>query len=167
MKKKLKLVIGCDHAAPDMKAAVADDLRKKGYEVTDVGVFSTESCDYPDVAHLLCLELQNQRADLGILICGTGIGMSIAANKHHGIRAACCSDLYSAEMTRRHNDANVLCFGARVVNLETALRLVDTFITTDFEGGRHQKRVDKLAEIEESEAKKYNATFSQARAKEE
>ena len=152
--KLTKIVIGCDHAAVDMKNQVADDLRSKGYEVTDVGTYTNDSCDYPVIAHELCTKIQDGSHKLGILICGTGIGMSMAANKHHGIRAACCSEPYSAQLTRQHNDANVLCFGARVVGLGTALQLVDAFLNTDYEGGRHQRRVDLVNQIEKDEASK-------------
>ena len=154
MSNKMNIVIGCDHAAPDMKAVVKAELEKMGFSVTDVGTNSTESCDYPDIAHALCEKITDGTHRLGILICGTGIGMSIAANKHVGIRAACCSDAFSAELTRRHNDANVLCFGARVVGLGTALQLVDAFLNTDYEGGRHQRRVDLVNQIEKDEASK-------------
>ena len=151
MSNVMKIVIGCDHAAPDMKNAVKEELIKMGYEVTDVGTNSTESCDYPDIAHALCEKITDGSHRLGILICGTGIGMSIAANKHVGIRAACCSEAFSAELTRRHNDANVLCFGARVIDLPKALELTKIFLTTEYEGlsgGRHKTRLDKIAAIE-------------------
>jgi ribose 5-phosphate isomerase B len=154
MEKNFKVVVGCDHAAPDMKNEVVAYLRNKGYEVTDVGVHSTASCDYPVIAHELCTKIQDGSHKLGILICGTGIGMSMAANKHHGIRAACCSEPYSAQLTRLHNDANVLCFGARVVGLGTAFTIVDTFLETEFEGGRHQRRVDLVNQIENDEAER-------------
>ncbi len=154
MEKNFKVVIGCDHAAVDMKNQVAEDLRAKGFEVTDVGTYTNDSCDYPVIAHELCTKIQDGSHKLGILICGTGIGMSMAANKHHGIRAACCSEPYSAQLTRQHNDANVLCFGARVVGLGTALQLVDAFLNTDYEGGRHQRRVDLVNQIEKDEASK-------------
>ena len=143
-----KLIVGCDHAAPDMKNAVCEHLRAKGYDVTDVGTHTTDSCNYPEIAARLCKKLQQGEGELGILICGTGIGMSMAANKHRGIRAACCSDTFSARLTRMHNNANVLCFGARVVGGGLALDLVDAFVETEFEGGRHQIRVDMLAAIE-------------------
>lgn len=154
MSKDIKIVIGCDHAALDMKKKVTEMLQDKGYEVTDVGAFDTNSCDYPDIAHLLCEKIQSGSHQRGILICGTGIGMSIAANKHVGIRAACCSDLYSAELTRKHNDSNVLCFGARVVDENMGLQLASVFVETEFEGGRHQRRVDKITQIEAAQLKK-------------
>ena len=146
-----KLVIGCDHAAPELKAIVRDHLIARGFDVTDVGTHTTDSCNYPDYAHALCEKIQSGECELGILICGTGIGMSMAANKHKGIRAACCSDTFSARLTREHNDANVLCFGARVVGMGLALDLVNAFVDAEFEGGKHQKRVDLITAIENGE----------------
>ena len=146
-----KIILGGDHAAPELKAIVREHLLARGFEVEDVGTHSTESCNYPDIARVLCKKLQNGEGDLGILICGTGIGMSMAANKHRGIRAACCSDTFSARLTREHNDANVLCFGARVVAQGLALELVDAFVNAEFEGGKHQKRVDMIAAIEQEQ----------------
>ena len=146
-----KLIIGCDHAAPELKAQVRDHLIARGFDVMDVGVHTTDSCNYPDIAHALCEKLQSGECDLGILICGTGIGMSMAANKHRGIRAACCSDTFSARLTREHNDANVLCFGARVVGLGLALDLADVFVDTEFQGGKHKTRVDMVMAIEEDQ----------------
>lgn len=143
-----KLVIGCDHAAFEMKDAVKAHLIEKGYDVVDVGTFSADSCDYPVIAHALCEKITCGERELGILICGTGIGMSLAANKHRGIRAACCSDVFSARLTREHNDANVLCFGARVVGIGTAFDLVDVFTATEFEGGKHARRVNMITELE-------------------
>lgn len=152
MEKQLKIVIGCDHAAIEMKKAVTAMLEEKGYSVTDVGAFTADACDYPDIAHALCEKIMSGECHRGFLICGTGIGMSLVANKHPGIRAACCSDLYSAELTRKHNDTNVLCFGARVIDTETALKLAEIFVTTDFEKDteRHVRRVAKMAEIEKT-----------------
>lgn len=146
-----KLIIGCDHAAYEMKEQVKAHLMEKGYDVEDVGTFSTASCNYPEIAHKLCQKIQSGEQKMGILICGTGIGMSMAANKHKGIRAACCSDVFSARLTRLHNNANVLCFGARVVGIGTALDLVDVFTETGFEGGKHQVRVDMITAIENGE----------------
>ena len=145
-----KLVIGCDHAAPELKAIVRDHLIARGFEVIDVGTHTTDSCNYPDYAHALCTKIQSGECDLGILICGTGIGMSMAANKHKGIRAACCSDTFSARLTRLHNDANVLCFGARVVGQGLALDLADIFVDTEFEGGKHKTRIDMFAAFEDT-----------------
>ncbi len=146
------IVIGCDHAACDLKAKVIAHVKEKGYEVIDVGTHTSDSCNYPDYAHAACVKLQSGEAALGILICGTGIGMSMAANKHRGIRAAACSDTFSARLTREHNDANVLCFGARVVGEGLAMDLVDAYLDAKFMGGKHQTRVDMLTAIEQSEA---------------
>lgn len=145
-----KIVIGCDHAALELKNKVIKHLNDKNVEVCDVGTYTSDSCNYPDYASALCKKIQAGEFELGILICGTGIGMSMAANKHNGIRAACCSDTFSAKATREHNNANVLCFGERVVGLGLALELVDTFIGTDYLGGRHDKRVQMLTDIENS-----------------
>lgn len=143
-----KIVIGCDHAALGLKNKVIAHLKEQNIEVTDVGTYTSDSCNYPDYASALCKKIQAGEFTLGILICGTGIGMSMAANKHNGIRAACCSDTFSAKATRQHNNANVLCFGERVVGTGLALDLVDTFISTDYLGGRHDKRVQMLTDIE-------------------
>ncbi len=148
-----KLVIGCDHAAPELKAIVRDHLIERGFDVVDVGTHTTDSCNYPDYAHALCEKIQSGECELGILICGTGIGMSMAANKHKSIRAACCSDTFSARLTRLHNDANVLCFGARVVGQGLALDLADIFVDTEFEGGKHKTRIDMFAAFENGELK--------------
>ncbi len=143
-----KIVIGCDHAALELKERVISHIEKRGFEVCDVGTYAKESCDYPDYASLACKKIQVGEAELGILICGTGVGMSIAANKHRGIRAACISDTFSAKATREHNNANVLCFGERVVGVGLALMLVDTFLDTEYLGGRHETRLSKISEIE-------------------
>ena len=147
-----KITVGCDHAAYDMKLEVIRHLNERGIEVIDVGTNSSESCDFPVFAHAVCKNVQDGVTELGILICGTGIGMSMAANKHHGIRAAVCSDTFSARLTRMHNNANVLCFGARVVGIGLALDLVDNFIDADFEGGKHERRVNMVNAIEDQEA---------------
>ena len=146
-----KITVGCDHAAFELKKKVIEHLNARGIEVIDVGTHSAESCDYPDFAHAVCKNVQDGVTELGILICGTGIGMSMAANKHRGIRAAACSDTFSARLTRMHNDANVLCFGERVVGMGLACDLVDNFIDADFEGGKHQRRVDMITAIENNE----------------
>lgn len=146
-----KITIGCDHAAYNLKLIVIKHLEERGIEVIDVGTNSTESCDYPVFADLVCKNIQNGVTELGILICGTGVGMSIAANKHHGIRAAACSDTFSARLTRQHNDANILCFGERVVGQGLALDLVDNFLDAEFMGGKHQRRVDMLNAIDRDE----------------
>ena len=149
MKKKISL--GCDHAGFDMKDAVIAHLNERGWDVIDVGTNSAESCDYPLFAHEVCKNIQDGNAELGILICGTGIGMSLVANKHRGIRAAACSDTFSARLTRVHNNANVLCFGTRVVGIGLALDLVDNFLDAEFEGGKHERRVNMITAYEESE----------------
>ena len=142
------IVIGCDHAALELKNKVIAHLETRGFDVCDVGTYTKDSCNYPDYASAACKKLQDGEAELGILICGTGIGMSMAANKHRGIRAACCSDTFSAKATREHNNANVLCFGERVVGQGLARELVDIFLDTDYLGGRHDARVAMLTDIE-------------------
>ena len=145
----MKIVIGCDHAATELKETVKAHLTAKGYDVTDVGTYSSYSCHYPVYAHAACEKILNGECELGILICGTGIGMSMAANKHKGIRAACCSDTFSARFTREHNDANILCFGARVVGQGLALDLVDAFLGAEYlNNGNHVTRVAMLSDIE-------------------
>ena len=145
----MKIVIGCDHAGFAIKNAVKAHVESKGYEVVDVGTYSTDSCHYPVYAHAACEKILSGECELGILICGTGIGMSMAANKHKGIRAACCSDTFSARMTREHNDANLLCFGERVVGVGLALELCDAFLGADYlNNGNHVTRVAMLKDIE-------------------
>ena len=145
----MKIVLGCDHAGVEIKDAVKAHIEKKGYEVVEVGTFTTDSCHYPIYAHAACQKILDGECELGVLICGTGIGMSIAANKHDGIRAACCSDTFSARLTREHNDANVLCFGQRVVGIGLALDLVDAFLDAEYmNNGNHVIRVGMLSDIE-------------------
>ena len=145
----MKLVIGCDHAGYAIKGIVKDHLIAMGHEVVDVGTNSADSCHYPVYAKAACKKILDKEVDLGILICGTGVGMSIAANKHKGIRAACCSDTFSARLTREHNDANMLCFGERVVGAGLALELVDAFVNAEYlNNGNHVTRVAMLADIE-------------------
>lgn len=145
----MKIVIGCDHAGFSIKNAVKEHITAKGYEVVDVGTYSADSCHYPVYAHAACEKILSGECQLGILICGTGVGMSMAANKHDGIRAACCSDTFSARMTREHNDANMLCFGERVVGAGLALELCDAFLdATYLNNGNHVTRVAMLADIE-------------------
>ena len=146
----MKIAIACDHAAPALKAKVAEHLVKKGIEVIDFGTNSSDAVDYPDYARKAAEAVAGGKADMGILICGTGIGMSIAANKVKGIRCALCSDTFSARATREHNDANMLAFGERVVGEGVALDIVDTFVSTAFSGAeRHRARIAKIAAIEE------------------
>lgn len=144
----MKIAIANDHIALGLKLHIAGYLREKGYEVEDLGTDSPERTDYPLFAKKCAEAVTKKRADLGILICGTGVGMSIAANKRHGIRAVCCSEAYSAKMARQHNDANILCFGARVIGEATAEEICDAFLEAGYEGGRHQRRVDMIAEAE-------------------
>ena len=145
------IAIGCDHGAYELKDKVVKHLIDLGYNVIDKGTNGPESVHYPIYAHEVCLALQNNEAELGILLCSTGIGMSMAANKHKGIRAAVCTDEFCTEMTRRHNDANVLCMGARVITTEKALALSKLFVETEFDGGRHQLRIDMVNELDVSE----------------
>lgn len=144
------VAIACDHAAVTLKNAVVEFLKGKGYEVIDFGANEGEKADYPDKALLVAEAVASKQADKGIVICGTGIGISIAANKVKGIRCALCSDTFSAHATREHNDANMLAFGERVVGMGLALDIVDTFMSTEFTGEeRHQRRIDKITAIEE------------------
>lgn len=144
-----KIFIGADSAGYDLKREVIAHLKDKGYEVVDCGTDSSASCHYPVFAKAVCEGvLESDSSAYGILICGTGIGMSMCANKHEGIRAGLCADTYSAKMTRRHNDANVLCMGARVIGACLALDIVDAFLENEYEGGRHQIRLDMMREIE-------------------
>ena len=142
--ENMTLVIGCDHAGLSLKQKIVAHLKERGIEVIDVGTHTPESCNYVDFAHAVCEAVTSGKAERGILVCGTGIGMSIAANKHAGIRAAACENTFSARMTRLHNDANVLCLGERVVGYGLACDMVDLFVDTEFLGGRHQVRVDAL-----------------------
>ena len=145
----MKIVIGCDHAGFSLKNLVIDHIENRGFECVDVGTYSKDSCHYPLYAHKLCEKITTGECELGILICGTGIGMSMAANKHDGIRAACCSDTFSAKLTREHNDANVLCFGERVVGAGLAIELVDAFLDAKYlNSGNHVTRVKMLSDIE-------------------
>ncbi len=140
--------IGCDHGGYELKQVIMEFLKENDFEFEDAGTFSTASVDYPDIAKIVCTNVQQKKADFGILICGTGIGMNICANKYKGIRAAQCSDTFSAKMTRRHNNTNVITLGGRVVGPELAKEIVYEFLTNEFEGGRHQARVDKIMEVE-------------------
>ena len=142
------IVLASDHAGFPLKEEIKKHLEERNIEYKDCGAFSTDSCDYVVNAQKACDLITNGECDKGILCCGTGIGISMAANKVKGIRAACCSDYFSAKYTRMHNDANVLCMGARVVGAGLALELVDVFLDTEFEGGRHQRRIDQISDIE-------------------
>ena len=142
------VAFGCDHGGFDYKEVVINHLKEKGYNVIDCGCNGTASVDYPVYADKVCSCITDKSADLGILICGTGIGMSIAANKHKGIRAACCENTFSAKMTRAHNDSNILCLGARVIGYGLALDMIDLFLETEFMGDRHAKRVEMLNDLD-------------------
>ena len=142
------IALGSDHGGFLYKEELKKHLDAKGIAYVDFGTTSTESCDYPVYAEKVCKAIQSGECEKGILICGTGIGMSICANKFKGIRAAVCGDHFSAEVTRKHNDSNVLCMGARTIGAGVALQLADIFLSTEFEGGRHQKRIDMMMSFE-------------------
>lgn len=144
----MTIVIGCDHGGLEHKNAIKEHLENRGFTVTDCGIYEQKSVNYPEIAEKVALEITGGRAELGILVCGTGIGMSLAANKIKGIRAAAVSEHFSAKYTRLHNNSNILCLGGRVIGVGTALELVDLFVDTEFEGGRHQTRVDMITDIE-------------------
>ena len=150
---KRTIAIASDHAALDLKAEIKKHLESQGITVEDYGTYTPDSCNYPDYAEKVCDAVTSGKQDLGILVCGTGIGMSMAANKCKGIRAALCNDTFSAKFTRLHNDANVLCMGARTLGAGVALEITDVFLNTGFEGGRHQTRVDMITALENKLAK--------------
>lgn len=143
---KIKIAIGSDHGGFEYKASIIKALQVKGYDVVDMGTYSPESCDYPIIAKKVARAVAKGDFEKGILVCGTGIGMSMAANKVKGIRAAVCGDTFSARATRAHNNANILCLGQRVVGEGLALDIVDIWLTTKFEGGRHERRVKMIEE---------------------
>lgn len=143
----MKVAFGCDHAGFVLKEAVVAHLKEMGHEVVDFGCYTPERVDYPAQGEKAARAVASGECQLGVLICGTGIGISLAANRVHGIRAAVCSESYSAELTRRHNDANMIAFGARVVGEGTACAILDAFFNAKFEGGRHAQRVAMLDEI--------------------
>ena len=145
----MKISIACDHGGLKLKNELVDYIIKLGHEALDRGCYSLDSVDYPDYAHLVCCDVQSQNADFGVLICTTGIGMSIAANKHKGIRAALVSNPDASYMTRLHNNSNVVCLSQKYTSLDEAKEIIHTFITTEFEGGRHLRRVDKVNKLEE------------------
>lgn len=144
----MKIAVGSDHGGFEYKEKIIKFLKDNGYDAVDFGTYSKDSCDYPDVAKKVAQSIQNKECERGILICGTGIGMSIAANKFKGIRAALCGDTFSAHATREHNNSNVLCLGERVIGDMLALDIVNVWLKTDFSGGsRHQRRIDKLEDV--------------------
>jgi len=140
----MKFFVATDHAGIELKDYTVELLKEKGHEVIDLGPYTTDRVDYPDYAHKLCLEVLDDQRTNGILICGSGIGMSMAANRHEGIRAALCHDAYTAMVARGHNDANVLCFGERIVGKGVAESIIDAWIAGSFDGGRHTGRVAKI-----------------------
>lgn len=146
----IKIALGSDHGGIELKAVIKDWLIDHQYEVLDFGTNNADSCDYPDIGVNAANAVASGLAQLGILICGTGIGMSISANKVPGIRAALCHDCYSAQMSRAHNNANILALGQRVTGQGLALHIVETWLAASFEGGRHQRRLDKIAALEDS-----------------
>lgn len=143
----MKIVIGCDHAAYELKEEVKQKLLNEGHEILDVGTDSAESVDYPIYGHAVGRAVATGEAERGIAICGSGIGISIACNKVPGIRAALCTSVEMAEMCRRHNNANVICMGARMISRELAFDMIDTWMTTGFEGGKHERRINMLDDI--------------------
>ncbi len=144
----LKIAMGCDHAGYDMKEKIKDELTKQGYAIKDFGTYSTESADYPDYGIKASEAVAKGECDYGIVICGSGIGISISANKVKGVRAALVCDEERASLARMHNNANVLAMGARFTDIDTAQKIVDVFLSTPFEGQRHEKRVNKIIEYE-------------------
>ncbi|MBU3209821.1 ribose 5-phosphate isomerase B [Clostridium algidicarnis] len=145
----MKIAIGSDHGGFKLKGEIIKHLKEKQIEVVDFGTYNEDSCDYPDFGLRVAEEVAMKNFEFGILICGTGIGISISANKVVGIRAALCCDTFSAHATREHNNANILALGERVVGVGLALDIVDTFLSAQFQDGRHQKRIDKISDIEE------------------
>ncbi len=144
----MKIAAGSDHAGYELKEKIAEHLKKQGIKVEDYGTNGNNSVDYPDFAVTVAEAVSQGRIDRGVLICGTGIGMSIAANKFPHVRAALCYDVYSAEMSRRHNNANILVLAGRVLKSDLAIKMLDVWLKTEFEGGRHKSRIDKIDEIE-------------------
>jgi len=149
----MKIALGSDHGGLNLKKQIIMHLKSKNIEITDLGTYTEDSCDYPDYALEVAEAVVAEKFELGILICGTGIGIGIAANKVPGIRAALCNDTFSAHAAREHNNANILTLGERVVGVGLALDIVDVFINAKFQGERHQKRIDKITEIEKKYSK--------------
>lgn len=144
----MKIALGCDHGGLNLKNAIKKHLEEQNYEVEDFGTYSSESVDYPDYAKKAAEAVASGNADCGILVCGTGIGIGISANKVKGIRCATVGDTFSARMTKAHNNANMIALGERVTGIGLGLDIVDAYLNSEFEGGRHQKRIDKMMEIE-------------------
>ena len=148
----MKIAIGNDHSAVELKNIIVDFLKEKGIEVLNLGTDSSESCDYPVYGEKVGRAVVSGEADLGIAICGTGLGISLAANKVKGVRACVCSEPYTARLSKQHNNSNIIAFGARVIGIETAKMIVDEWLAASYEGGRHQTRVDMISEIEQTGA---------------
>ena len=144
----MKIAIGCDHAAYELKEAIKVKMTGEGHEIIDVGCDSTESVDYPKYGHAVGKAVASGEAERGIAVCGSGIGISIACNKVPGIRAALCTSVEMAEMCRRHNNANVVCMGARMISQELAFDIIDKWMTTDFEGGKHLRRINEIEDLD-------------------
>ncbi len=147
----MKIAIGNDHVAVQMKKEIMEYLQSKGHEVINVGTDSTERFNYPISGYKVGKMVANKEVDCGVLICGTGVGISLAANKVQGIRACVCSDPYTAKLSKQHNNTNIIAFGARVIGIETAKMIVDEWLAAEYEGGRHQVRIDMISEIEQTQ----------------
>ena len=145
----MKIGIGNDHSSVEMKLEVVEFLKELGYEVVNYGTDSLESCNYPEFGELVANKVVSGEVDLGILICGTGVGISLAANKVRGIRAVVCSEPYSARLSKQHNNTNILAFGARVIGIEMAKMIIEEWLNAEFEGGRHAERVNMIMDIED------------------
>jgi ribose 5-phosphate isomerase B len=148
----MKIALGSDHGGFQLKEVIKEYLKDKNYEIEDFGTYDTSSVDYPEIGEKVAVAVKDEVADKGIIVCGTGLGISISANKVPGIRAALVSDTFSAKMSRAHNDANILALGGRVLGDDLALEIVEAWLNTEFEGGRHERRVNKMKDLE----KKYN-----------
>ena len=144
----MKIAVACDHAGLQLKNVLIEEMQKEGYEVKDFGTYTEEYCDYPDYVIPTAKAVAKGEFDRGVVVCGTGLGVSMTANKVHGIRCAVCHDTFSAKATRQHNDANMLAMGQRVVGTGVALEVLKAFLETDYEGGRHQRRIDKMMALE-------------------
>ena len=147
----MKIAMGSDHAGLELKNYIKEYLENKGFEITDCGTYTSDSCNYPEFGEKVAMAVKSGEVEKGVLVCGTGVGISIAANKVKGIRAVVCSEPYSAEMAVRHNNANIVSFGARVIGPATAEMIVDEFFSATYEGERHQKRLDLIKKIEDGE----------------
>ncbi|MFC6176888.1 ribose 5-phosphate isomerase B [Companilactobacillus huachuanensis] len=159
-----KIVIGSDHVGLELKPSIINHLKELGYEVTDVGTNSKDRTDYPIFGRMVGQKVASGEFPLGIAICGTGVGISLAANKVAGVRAACVSEPYSASLSRQHNNSNVLCFGSRVIGSELAKMIVNAWLDAKFQGGRHQRRVEELAAEDQRDDSKFNELVKQGKA---